>query len=230
MKKAFIAAFPFTLPIFAGFWFIGLAYGMYAHVSGFSFWYPVLMAIVIFGGSLEFVTIAMLLSPFAPLQTFIVAFIIQARHLFYGIAMLDKFKNMGWKKFYLIYGMGDETFAINFTAKIPETVDKGWFMFFVTFLNQLYWVSGTAMGATLGSFLDFDMTGLDFVMPAMFTTIFMEQFLQERQHYTAWIGLAAAIICLIVFGVESFMIPTLLLILAAVTVFRKPIAKAGEFR
>ncbi|MCH4166414.1 MAG: AzlC family ABC transporter permease [Megasphaera sp.] len=229
MKKAFLAAFPFTLPIFAGFWFIGLAYGMYAHVSGFSFWYPVLMAIVIFGGSLEFVTIAMLLSPFAPLQTFIVAFVIQARHLFYGIAMLDKYKNLGWKKIYLIYGMCDETFAINFTTAVPKTVDKGWFMFFITFLNQLYWVSGVAMGATLGSFLDFNMAGLDFVMPAMFTAIFMEQFLQEKQHYTAWIGLVAAILCLLVFGTQSFMIPTLLLILAAVTVFRKPIAKAGEF-
>lgn len=95
--RALKAAFPYTIPIFAGFWFLGLAYGIYANVSGFSFIYPTVMSIVIFGGSLEFVTVAMLLSPFAPLQALLMAILIQARHLFYGIAMLDKFKGTGWK-------------------------------------------------------------------------------------------------------------------------------------
>ncbi len=97
-------------------------------VSGFSFIYPMLMSLLIFGGSLEFITVEMLLSPFAPLQVFIMALLIQARHLFYGISMLEKFKGTGWKKFFLIFGMCDETFSINYTAKIPEDVDKGWFM------------------------------------------------------------------------------------------------------
>lgn len=92
---AFRAAFPYTIPIFAGFWFLGLAYGIYANVSGFSFLYPLVMSIVIFGGSLEFVTVTMLLSPFAPLQAFLMAILIQARHLFYGIAMLDRFAARG---------------------------------------------------------------------------------------------------------------------------------------
>jgi 4-azaleucine resistance transporter AzlC len=99
-KKALKAAFPHTIPIFAGFWFLGLAYGVYMNVSGFSFVYPMIMSLIIFGGSLEFVAVEMLLSPFAPLQTFIMTLLIQARHLFYGISMLDKFKNLGWKKFY----------------------------------------------------------------------------------------------------------------------------------
>lgn len=129
-RRAFKAAFPCTIPIFAGFWFLGLAYGVYMHVSGFSFIYPCIMAMVIFGGSLEFVAVSMLLSPFAPLQTFLVALMIQARHLFYGIAMLDKFKGLGWKRWYLIFGMCDETFSINYSVKIPEDVDRGWFMFF----------------------------------------------------------------------------------------------------
>lgn len=128
-RRAFRAAFPCTIPIFAGFWFLGLAYGIYMHVSGFSFIYPCLMALTIFGGSLEFVAVSMLLSPFAPLQTFLVALMIQARHLFYGIAMLDKFKGLGWKRWYLIFGMCDETFSINYSAKIPPDVDRGWFMF-----------------------------------------------------------------------------------------------------
>ena len=127
-RKALKAAFPCTIPIFTGFWFLGLAYGIYMKVSGFSFVYPMLMSLLIFGGSLEFITVEMLLSPFAPLQVFIMALLIQARHLFYGISMLEKFKGTGWKKFFLIFGMCDETFSVNYTAEIPEGVDKGWFM------------------------------------------------------------------------------------------------------
>jgi 4-azaleucine resistance transporter AzlC len=144
-------------------------------VSGFSFLYPLVMSIVIFGGSLEFVTVTMLLSPFAPLQAFLMAILIQARHLFYGIAMLDRFRGTGLKKYYLIYGMCDETFSINFSAKIPQDVDRGWFMFFVTLLNEFYWVSGATIGGLMGSLLTFDTQGISFVMTAMFTVIFLER-------------------------------------------------------
>jgi len=116
--KALRAAFPHTMPIFAGFWFLGMAYGIYMNVSGFPFWYPLIMSIVIFGGSLEFVTVSMLLAPFAPVQTLIAALMIQARHIFYGIAMLEKYKGLGWKRFYLIFGMCDESFSINCSAEI----------------------------------------------------------------------------------------------------------------
>lgn len=147
------AAFPYTLPIFAGFWFLGMAYGMYMNVAGFSFWYPMLMSFFIFGGSLEFVAVTMLTSSFAPLQVLIMTLLIQARHLFYGISMLEHFKGLGWKRCYLIFGLCDETFSINYTAKIPEGIDRGWFMFFVTLLNHFYWVSGATMGRVLGSML-----------------------------------------------------------------------------
>ena len=120
------------------------------NASGFSFVYPMVMSLLIYGGSLEFVAVEMLLSPFAPVSVFIMTLLIQARHIFYGISMLDKFKGLGWKKFYLIFGMCDETFSINYTAKIPEDVDRGWFMFFVTLLNQLYWVSGATIGGLIG--------------------------------------------------------------------------------
>ena len=153
--RAFRAAFPYTLPIFAGFWFIGLPYGIYMNVSGFSFVYPMVMSAVIFGGSLEFVAVSMLLSPFAPLQTLMAALMIQARHLFYGVSMLERFKGLGWMRPYLIFGMCDETFSINYTADIPEDVDRGWFMFFVTLLNQLYWVSGATLARNFG--LDADL-------------------------------------------------------------------------
>ena len=225
--KALKTAFPYTIPIFASFWFLGISYGIYMNVSGFSFWYPLIMSLTIFGGSLEFVAVSMLLAPFAPLQTFIMTLIIQARHIFYGISMLDKFKEMWWKKFYLIFGMCDETFSINYTAKIPNDVDKGWFMFFVTLLNQIYWVSGATIGGLLGSLIHFNTKGLEFVMTAMFVVIFLEQIMKEKKPYTAIIGLLSTLICRICFGVDSFMIPTMLLILVILSIFRKPIEKEG---
>lgn len=226
-RKAFIAAIPHTFPILAGFLFLGMAYGIYMNVSGFSVWYPMLMALTIFGGSLEFVAVTMLLGTFAPLQTLIMTLMIQARHLFYGISMLDKFKGLGWKRFYLIFGLCDETFSINYTADIPKNVDRGWFMFFVTLLNQFYWVAGATLGGLLGSLFTFNTEGLDFVMTAMFVVIFLEQWMKEKKHYTALIGVSASAVCLLLFGADSFLIPTMICILCLLTIFRKPIEKAG---
>lgn len=225
--KALKAAFPYTIPIFAGFWFLALAYGIYMNVSGFSFWYPFLMSITIFGGSLEFVTVSMLLAPFAPLQTFIMALLVQARHLFYGISMLDRYKNMGWKKFYLIFAMCDESFSINYTADIPEDVDRGWFYFWVSLLNQSYWVSGALVGGLAGSLLKFNTEGLDFVMTAMFVVIFMEQWMKQKKHHTGLIGIGCTALCLYFFGSTSFMVPAMILILVILLVFRKPLEEGG---
>lgn len=119
-RKALKAAFPYTIPIFAGFWFLGLTYGIYMNVSGFSFWYPCLMSLTIFAGSVEFVAVNMLLGAFDPLQAFAMTLMINARHLFYGISMLDRYKGTGLKKFYLIFGMCDESFSINYTANIMK--------------------------------------------------------------------------------------------------------------
>lgn len=221
--NALKAAFPYTIPIFAGFWFLALAYGIYMNVSGFSFWYPLAMSTIIYGGSLEFVAVSMLLSPFVPVQTFLMTLMIQARHLFYGISMLDKYKHLGAKKLYIIYAMCDETFSVNYTAKIPDGVDRGWFYFFVSLLNQIYWVSGATIGGLLGSLIHFDTTGLDFIMTAMFVVIFMEQWMKEKHHFSELIGLIAAVGCLLIFGADNFMIPTIVCILAALSFLKKPI-------
>lgn len=223
--KALKAAFPYTIPIFAGFWFLGLAYGIYMNVSGFSFVYPMIMSILIFGGSLEFLAVEMLLSPYAPVQALIMALLVQARHLFYGLSMLEKYKNTGWKKVYLIFGMCDESFSINYTADIPENVDRGWFMFFVTLLNHFYWISGSTLGGLLGSLITFDTGGLSFVVTAMFVVIFLEQWLKEKHHFSAYLGLGVSAFCLALFGADSFMVPTMLLIVALLASFRKPLEK-----
>ena len=223
--KALKAAFPYTIPIFAGFWFLGLAYGIYMNVSGFSFWYPLCMSLIIFGGSLEFVAVTMLLSPFAPVQTLVMALILQARHLFYGISMLEKYRGLGWKKFYLIFGLCDETFSINCTAEVPEGVDKGWFYFFVTLLNHLYWVSGSTIGGIAGSLLQFDTEGIGFVMTAMFTVIFLEHWLGEKHHDPALLGLGVSALCLALFGADSFLLPSMACLLALLTFLRRPMER-----
>ena len=228
ISKAFKAAFPHTIPIFAGFWFLGITYGLFMKVSGFSFWYPMFMSLIIFAGSMEFITVNMLLGAFHPLQAFLMTIMINARHLFYGISMLDKFKGTGWKKPYLIFGMCDESFSINYSADVPEGVDKGWFMFFVTLLNQIYWVTGATLGGIFGSFITFDTTGLDFAMTALFVVIFIEQWLKEKNHTNAVLGILLAAICLAVFGAENFMIPSMISILTALTLLRNVLEKGDE--
>ena len=227
LKKAFATAFPYTIPIFAGFWFLGITYGIYMNVSGFSFWYPMLMSITIFAGSIEFVTVNMLLGAFNPLQAFAMTLMINARHLFYGISMLDKFRGVGRKKFYLIFGMCDESFSINYTADIPEDVDRGWFMFFVTLLNHFYWFSGATLGGIFGSLIHFDTEGLEFVMTAMFVVIFMEQWLKEKDHTSSVLGLVISVLCLIAFGADNFIIPAMLAILAVLSLLRRPLEADG---
>ncbi|MBQ7082972.1 MAG: AzlC family ABC transporter permease [Oscillospiraceae bacterium] len=229
-RRALAAAFPHTIPVLTGYAFLGVAYGIYMRVSGFPFWYPTLSSVVIFGGSLEFVLVSMLMSSFAPLQTFLMALMIQARHLFYGIALLEKYRHLGKMRFYLIFGMTDESFSVNCSAEIPDGVDKGWFYFFVTLLDHCYWVTACTVGGLLGSLISFDTQGLDFVMTAMFVVIFLNQLMKERKHYTALIGLLSSVGCLVLFGAESFLIPTMLTILLLLTAFRRPLERAGDLK
>ena len=226
-SSAFRAAFPYTIPVMTGYLFLGISYGIYMKVSGFSFLYPMFMAITIFGGSLEFLAVSLLMSTFAPLQTFLMALVIQARHLFYGLAMLEKYKNTGLKKLYLIFALTDETFSVNCSTPVPEDMDKGKFYFAVSLLDQCYWVSGATIGGILGSFIPFNTEGLDFVMTAMFVVIFIEQWLKEKKHYTAFIGVLSSVRCLLLFGADSFIIPSMVCIFTMLTLFRKPIEKAG---
>lgn len=224
--RAFGAAFPLTVPIFAGFWFLALTYGAYMAAEGFAWWYPTLMALVIYGGSLEFVIAGMLISTFDPLATLLMSLMVQLRHVFYGLSMLDKYSGTGWKKPYLIFGMCDETFSLNYSAQIPEGVDRGWFMFFVTLLDQAYWVSGAAMGGIFGGMLPFDTTGLSFAMTALFVVIFLDQWRKETDRKPAIVGFACAIICLLVFGPSNFMVPAMLSMTAVLLLARGRTAKA----
>lgn len=227
--KAFRATAPQTLPVFAGYLVLGLGYGIYVQSLGLPVWLPPLMGTVVYGGSLEFVLASLLLGSFAPVSAFLMALMIQARHLFYGLTMLQRYRGYGLRSAYMIFAMSDETFSITCSAEPPEGVDKGWFMFFITLLDQIYWVASAAMGAALGSVLPFSTEGVDFVMTAMFVVIFLNQWEKEKQHASAIIGIAAPLVCLRIFGSGSFLIPSMVCILAALLLLRRPIeAKESE--
>ena len=220
IKAAFFAAFPNTIPILAGFLFLGIAYGIYMNQSGFKFYYPMFMSFIIFAGSVEFATVSWLLGSFDPVNIFFLTLMINARHLFYGLSMLEKYNIPGWKKLYLIYGMCDESFSINATVDVPKDIDKGLFMFFVTMLNQIYWVAGATIGGIFGSFIPFDTKGLEFVMTALFVVIFLENWLKEKDHSASVIGLFISFICLTVFKGTNFIIPSMIIILSVLTLLR----------
>ena len=225
IKSAFFSAFPNTIPILAGFLFLGIAYGIYMNQSGFKFYYPMFMSFIIFAGSVEFATVSWLLGSFDPVNIFFLTLMINARHLFYGISMLEKYNIPGWKKLYLIYGMCDESFSINTTVDVPKDIDNGWFMFFVTMLNQIYWVAGATIGGIFGNFIPFDTKGIEFVMTALFVVIFLENWLKEKYHSASVIGLFISFICLMIFKGTNFIIPSMIIIITVLTLLRGRLEK-----
>lgn len=227
-SRAFKAALPYTLPICAGFLFLGLAYGIYMNSMGFSFVYPMIMSVTIFAGSMEFVAASLMLTAFDPLNALVLSLMVNARHLFYGISMIDKFRGVGKKKYYLIFGMCDETFSINCTAQLPDDVDRGWFMFYVTLLNQIYWFAGATLGGLLGGLIPFCTEGIEFVLVALFVVIFLDQWMKSKKHTPALIGLAASVACLVIFGATQFILPAMALILVVLTLLRKPLSAGKE--
>ncbi len=222
---ALIAAFPHTLPIMAGFLFLGITYGVYMHSKGFSFLYPMLMSMTIFAGSMEFAAVNLLLGSFNPIQAVFMTIIVNARHLFYGLSLLEKYKGTGIKKVYLIFGLCDESFSINCSLNPPQNVDKGWFMFFITLLNQLYWIIGATLGGIFGMLISFNTKGLEFAMTAMFVVIFLENWLKEKNHISSVIGVIIPAALIVLLGAENYIIASMAAILIVLTLLRPYLTK-----
>lgn len=220
LTRAFKLAFPYTIPIFTGFLFLGFAYGVYMRSLGFSPIYPMVMCFTIFAGSLEFLAGNILLGAFNPLQAFFVGFAVNARHIFYGLSLLDKYKNAGKKKLYMIYALCDETFSVNVTLNDIEGVDKEDVYFAVTLLNQSYWVLGTYLGALFGGVLSINTQGLDFVMTALFIVIFLDYYFKNKQAFSSAMGFILSIASLLIFGKDNFIIPTMVSIVVILLAFR----------
>ena len=225
LKRAAYVAFPHSLPILFGYGFLGLTYGILMSVNGFSPFFTFMMSLIVFGGSTQFVAVSLLTAAFDPLNTFIITFMLCARHIFYGLSMLEKFKGLGIKKIYMIFGMVDETFSINYSANPPSDVDRGWFMFFVTFFDHLYWIMGSTLGAIFGTMINFSTEGIDFVMTSMFTVIFINQWQKDKSHLSALSGILLSGISVLIFGLDNFIIPAMIAIFLTLTLSRKYLEK-----
>lgn len=219
--------FPCTFPVLTAYAFIGISYGILMNVSGFNFLYPMLISLLLFGGSLQFVAVNLLISPFDPVGTFMITLMLHARQSFYGIAMLEKYRYAGRIKPFLIYFLSDETFSVVYSADIPEDIDEKLFYFFATILNLLYWVVASALGGILGSMLSFNTTGLDFVMTAFFVSIFVDLLRDSSNHIPQLIGVASTLVALLLFGSVKFMIPAMLGIVVLIFIFKKQIIAKG---
>jgi len=220
-KSALRAAFPVTIPVLTGFTCLGLAYGVLMETKGYGPLWSTLMSAIAFGGSMQFVAITLLTTVFDPIQAFLLSIMVNARHIFYGLSFLDKYKGLGKIRAYLIYTLCDESFSLISTVEPPEYVEKKDFYFWISFLNYSYWVAATALGGLLGKFITFDTTGLDFALTALFVVLFMEQWKKKENRFAGVVGIVCAAASLALFGADRMVIAAMILILLVLLGGRK---------
>lgn len=226
--KTLRAVFIHTIPVLMGYMFLGAAFGILLGSKGYHFGWALLMSLLIYAGSMQFVAIELLSADVNFLVAVLMTLMINARHLFYGISMLDKYRNMGKKKPYMIFSLTDETFSLICSADVPDGIDKNEFYFFVSLLDHLYWIIGSVAGGLIGSVLPFNTEGIDFVMTALFVVIFVEQWKSSSDHIPAVTGICCSLLCLALFGVDNFILPSMIVILLVLTLLRKPIERRNE--
>lgn len=225
MKSLFKTVIIKTLPVMTGYIVLGIGFGILFHSKGYGIIPSVLMAALVYAGSMQYVAINLISGGASLITTAITTLLVNARHLFYGISMLEKYRGAGKKKPYLIFALTDETYSLLCTDDYPEDIDKGKYQLLVSLFNHIYWVTGCALGSVIGSAIPFNTAGIDFCMTALFVTIFTEQWLSTKQHIPAIIGLLAAIICLLIFGADAFLIPTMVLISVALILLKPLLLK-----
>lgn len=219
-------AFPKTIPVMAGYLFLGAAYGILMKIKGFGFGWVLAMSACVYAGSLQYVGVTLLIGLVHPLYAFLMGLMINARHLFYGISMLGKYRDIRKFKAYLIFALTDETFSVVCTERIPEEQDKEWVYLWITLLDHLYWVGGSILGVVIGSVITFDTKGLDFALTALFVVIFTDQWKSSKNHGPALIGVLVSAACVMIWGSSSFIIPAMVVILAVLTIGYKRGEKA----
>ena len=210
-----------TLPVMAGYVVLGMGFGILLNVNGYGLFWALLMSVLIYAGSAQYVGISLISGGTSILTTALTILMVNARHLFYGISMIDRYKGAGKRKPYLIFGLTDETYSLVCNGEYPEGVDKYKYWFMISLFNQIYWITGSCIGSLIGTLIKFDTTGIDFSMTALFVTVFVEQWLSTKEHRPALIGLFATIICLLIFGSNSFLIPSMIAIVALLFLSKK---------
>ena len=222
--QEFKKIWPHTVPVLAGYVFLGFAFGLLMRTNGFSFFTPVAMSVFIFSGALEFAAVPMLTAAFDPLGSFILGLMLSARHIFYGLPMLKKYAACKKSRPFLIFGLTDETFSILSSRAVPEGVRPRSFYLGVTGLNFFYWVFGTALGAGLGTLLRFNAEGLDFALTALFVVLFVEQLKTKEGRVSGFAGLAASAAVLALAGSDVFVLLSMAVILALLLAGRRVIS------
>lgn len=225
MKEAIKKAFPITIPILLGYVPLGIGFGLIMANAGYNALWAFFMSMVIYSGTGQYVTVNFLSSGAQILEIIIIIVIMNSRMMFYGLSFLERFNGMGLRKWYMIFALTDETYAILCTVKIPDGVDEKKFMFCISMLNQSYWVIGSIIGALFGVVIRIDITGVDFIMTALFVVLCMDQWRKYKTRQPFFIGLICSIVSLAVFGPADFMIPALLAIIVLLAVRKKSIEK-----
>lgn len=213
-----------TLPVMAGYVVLGAGFGVLMRVNGYGLLIAVLMSVLIYAGSAQYVGIGLITSGASLITVAMTTLLVNARHLFYGISMIDHYKGAGKRKPYLIFALTDETYSLVCDGEGPKGVDKHKYWFLISLFNQCYWIIGTVIGSIVGSLIKFNTTGIEFSMTALFVTVFVEQWLSTKEHRPALIGLGASVLCLLVFGSEKFLIPAMICIVVLLSLCKKNLA------
>ena len=224
--KALKAAFPHTVPVLLGYVFVGIAFGMLLQSKGYGAPWAALMGVAIYAGSMQFVTVNFLAGGFSLISIALMTLLVNLRHIFYSLTMIDRMKDIrGAKKKYMIYALTDETYSLLCSIKIPPDTDKGWFYFFVSALDQCYWVVGSVIGSLAGTLIPFNAKGIDFAMTALFIVILVEQLKSSKNYLVALIGAGCALVCRLIFGAGGFILPAMIACVVLLTALKAPLSK-----
>ena len=214
------AAFKATVPVLTGYLVLGAGFGLLCQSSGFPVWSGILMSLIIYGGSMQFVLISLVASGASVLTAALTALMVQARHLFYAVSMVDRYRDAGAAKPFMIFTLTDETYSLVCTDEIPAGCNAQRYRFFVSLLDYIWWICGTVLGVLLGEVLPFSTAGIEFAMTALFVTVFVEQWLSTKNHLPALVGLCSSVVCLLVFGPARFLIPAMVMITVLMSLLR----------
>ena len=225
-KTALRAAFRDTVPVMTGYLFLGFGFGILLHQRGYGVAWSAAMSLFIYAGSMQYMTVSLLTGGAGLLTAALTTLVVNARHLFYGISMVDAYKGTGRKKPYLIFALTDETYSLVSRQQAPDGVSYHSYCFLVSLLDQIYWVTGSILGSLAGSLIPINYEGIEFVLTALFVTIFVEQWLSTKNHLPAIVGTAATSACLFLFGKDIFLIPSMVII--ALTLALLPSAKRRD--
>lgn len=223
--KAFRAAFPYTIPVMTGYLFIGMAFGVMIQEKGYNFLWAMLMSLLCYAGSGQYLAVNFFVPGINLFHVFFMEFMLNIRHIFYGLSLLERFAKTGKKRLYMIFSLTDETYSLFFITKVPPDVREDQFLFAIALLDQSYWIIGSGLGALIGTMIPFDATGIDFAMTALFVVIMVEQWMEKKNRKSVVIGLACGLICLLLFGADNFILPTMICIMAILLLGRKQLEK-----